>query len=61
MATTNKTDQLLVKEVAQYCRVKERTVRNWYTKGGLNAHKAGGRILIHRDDLEKFIRAKKKK
>jgi excisionase family DNA binding protein len=56
MSKNNDVIMLTVKDTARRCHVKERTVRNWYAKRGLKVRKAGGRVLIHPDDLENFMK-----
>jgi hypothetical protein len=43
MPKNNDIVMMTVKDVARCSQVNERTVRNWYTKNGLIARKAGGR------------------
>jgi excisionase family DNA binding protein len=42
-------------EVAQYLAVSERTVRRLEGRGLLRTVRVGGRVLIRRDDLARFI------
>lgn len=44
-----------VKEVSQITKVAENSVRRWISQGKLTACKAGGRVLISDEDLNKFL------
>jgi len=44
-----------VKEVASICKVAENSVRRWISQGKLVACKAGGRVLISDEWLNKFL------
>lgn len=46
---------LQVKEVAALARVTVRTVRNWTRSGELKTYRAGRRVLIAREDFERFL------
>lgn len=48
---------LYVEEVAQECRTSISTVRQWIAMGRLRASKPGRRVLVERDDLDKFLDA----
>lgn len=53
-------DQLMTtKEAAALLRVSPNTVSMWLWKGLLPRVKAGGRTLIAREDLEKFLQVTK--
>ncbi len=47
---------LTVTEVAEICRVSERTVRRWIADGTLRSTHLGRVVRIRRRDLEDFIR-----
>ena len=44
-----------VKEVSKITKVAENSVRRWLSQGKLQACKAGGRVLISEEDLNKFL------
>lgn len=46
---------LTMEETAARLRVKRTAVGNWVKAGKLKAVKAGGRVLIPRDELERFL------
>lgn len=49
-------DELLtIKEVAEFLKVSERTVRNWIDKGELKAFRFGLQYRIKKADFENFI------
>ena len=48
---------MTVAEVADYCQVKEKTVRRWIAGGDLSAVKLARKWRIRPPDLEDFIRA----
>ena len=49
-------DYMTVREVAELIRKTEKTVRNWIKSKKLAAYDLGGSYLIHRRDLELFLR-----
>jgi len=44
-----------VKEAAAYAGVSPRTLRNWINQGLAHSRMPTGTILIHRDQIDKFI------
>lgn len=46
---------LSVAEAAAFARVSPGTVRRWVRRGELTRHEAGARVLVKRDELEKFL------
>lgn len=46
---------MTAKEVAEYCAVSERTVREWLRTGELRSVKIGGVRRIDPTDLDKFV------
>lgn len=46
---------LTIAEVADLCRVSEKTVRRWLTAHQVASYRLGGRVLISRDDLNIFL------
>lgn len=42
-------------EVAAHYRVGINTVRDWVKKGKIAAHKAGRRVLIEQEEVERFL------
>jgi excisionase family DNA binding protein len=49
------TEFMTVAEAAQHARVSAATVRRWVRVGELTKHKAGTRVIVRRDELEKFL------
>ncbi len=49
------TELLTLPEASKVLRVKVSTLRSWRTKGTLPFRKIGGKILLHRDDIRRFI------
>lgn len=49
------TEYLSVAEAAQLARVSSGTVRRWVRTGELTRHEAGARVLVRRDELERFL------
>ena len=47
---------LTVSEVAEVCRVSDRTVRRWIERGELAAHRLGRQVRISEKDLKIFLR-----
>ena len=47
---------LTVSEVAEICRVADRTVRRWIERGELPAHRLGRQLRISEKDLKIFLR-----
>ena len=47
---------LTVKEVAVALRVTTRTVRNWIKSGRLRVVRAGRRVLVPQEELQRFLR-----
>lgn len=56
-STVSKTEQVLfcIPEVANRLRLSKFTVRLFIARGELPTVRLGRRVLIHRDDLNKFI------
>ena len=56
--TTEETTRplLTVSEVAEVCRVSDRTVRRWIERGELAAHRLGRQVRISEKDLKIFLR-----
>ena len=52
-------DILTPKEIAEYMKVKDRTVRKWINEARLEAAKIGNRWRIEKEDLEQFIQDRK--
>lgn len=48
-------DLLTTKETAELLRVSHWTVSAWLSQGKLKRVKAGGRTLIKRQDIERFV------
>lgn len=48
-------DYLSVAEAAAVARVSPGTVRRWVRRGELTRHEAGTRVLVKRDELERFL------
>ena len=47
---------LTLKEAAALLRIKLSTIRAWKLQGKfLTFRKIGGRVLVHRDDIQRFI------
>lgn len=44
-----------IEETAKYLRMSVPTIRNWIVQGRFPTVKVSGKILIKREDLEKFI------
>lgn len=51
----NDTGYLSIREAATFARVAPGTVRRWVRAGELTRHEAGSRVLVKRDELEKFL------
>lgn len=49
------TDYLSTSEAAAFARVSPGTIRRWVRTGELTRHEAGTRVLVRRDELEKFL------
>lgn len=47
-------DYLSIAEAAAFARVAPGTVRRWVRTGELTRHEAGSRVLVKRDELERF-------
>ena len=47
---------LSIADVAERCRVSEKTIRRWIAVGDLAAHKLGRQWRISEDDLRRFMR-----
>ena len=45
-----------VSEVAEVCRVSDRTVRRWIERGELAAHRLGRQVRVSEKDLKIFLR-----
>ena len=58
LTTTEETTRplLTVSEVAEVCRVSDRTVRRWIERGELPAHRLGRQLRISEKDLKIFLR-----
>ena len=56
--TTEETTKplLTVSEVAEVCRVSDRTVRRWIERGELAAHRLGRQVRISEKDMKMFLR-----
>lgn len=53
--TPNQSPFLTADEAAVFLRIQARTLRNWRWKGAGPAYrKHGGRVVYHRQDLERF-------
>lgn len=48
---------LTIPEVAEHLCTPIKTIRRWIADGRLRAYRPGKRVLIHRDDVERFVRA----
>lgn len=46
---------LSVAEAAKLARVVPSTVRRWIRAGELTRHEAGSKVLVRRDELERFL------
>jgi len=51
------TPYLTIKEAAKHSRLGESTIRLHIRKRELRAHQVGGRVIIKRADLERFLEA----
>ena len=49
-------DFLTVSEVAKALRVRKSTIYRWISEGDLSALKAGSKILIRPNDIERFLK-----
>jgi len=49
------TDVMTVREVAEYLKVKERTIYRLVAKGGIPAFKVGGSWRFRRAEIEEWI------
>lgn len=49
------TDVMTVREVAEYLKVKERTIYRLVAKGGIPAFKVGGSWRFRRSEIEAWI------
>lgn len=49
------TDYLSTREAAAFARVSVYTIRRWVRAGELTRHEAGNRVLVRRDELERFL------
>jgi len=45
-----------VKKAAEYAGISERTLRSWLKGGLVYSRLSSGTILIHRDEIDHFIR-----
>jgi len=52
------TELLTVEAVAGRCSVSRETVRNWIHSGALVARRAGRKLVVKPDDLERFLAAR---
>jgi len=48
-------EYLSVREAAELARVSVYTIRRWVRRGELTKHEAGSRLLVRRDELERFL------
>lgn len=48
-------DLLTLPEASKVLRVKISTLRSWRLKGTLPFRKLGGKVLLHRADIQRFI------
>lgn len=51
----NDSEYLSVAEAAALARVAPGTIRRWVRHGELTRHEAGARVLVKRDELERFL------
>ena len=45
-----------IKKAAQYAGISERTLRTWLKEGLVYSRVRSGTVLIHKDDIDQFIR-----
>lgn len=57
--TTREPEYLTVEEVATLLRLREKTVREWISRGILEAYKIGKVLRIRRDHLDQALEARR--